>query len=107
VDKTRIPESIFPPFKAEVSTSASLPGAIADYLKFILRREVETLLHQEQRILMPSLACMASHFRVSQLTVHDALQVLRRAGYDYELGDMDTPIQIWRLPSYQTLEEVE
>lgn len=48
-----------------------------------------------EEVFIPSLMVLGRIFETSHLDVHDALQHLRRLGYDYELDGMDDAIRLW------------
>jgi hypothetical protein len=45
----------------------------------------------------PPLTHLAHFFDGSQMDVYEALQILRKKGYDYLLTSMDHPIALWRI----------
>lgn len=49
---------------------------------------------------LPSLTALARFFQTSHLQVYDALQHLRKRGYDYSLQGMEAPILFWYCPSH-------
>ena len=77
-----------PPFKF---ITAEPVRDISKYLKkLILEANEEHLLE------LPPLTVMKKHFSCSQLTLYDALLILRMQGYDFNFASMDYPVRIWR-----------
>lgn len=83
----------FPPY-TPVARDQNCCCHISDYLlKLFEAYEV----NNGQDLFIPPLLNLAQFFKVTHLDVHDAFQLLRKKGYDYQLGGLDNAIHFWYL----------
>lgn len=75
----------------------SLDEIIASVLEMVL--EKEGLKNGTDEIALSSLMQLAEHFNTRQMVVHDALQHLRRKGYEYMIKGMSSPLIFWYNPA--------
>lgn len=50
---------------------------------------------KNKALLIPSLATLANHFRASQLNTLNALLLLRKHDYYFEINGFNKPIKLW------------
>lgn len=82
-----------PPFEPDNKQADEFSYELSDYLNRILTEN--GIYKSKNGVSLPSLMLLARFFKVSNVVVHDAMQILRRQGIEYTLQGLDDPILFW------------